>query len=191
VYPVADATSAGWRTPQVDQAMKTRPPVFVCPSDISEPTFYSDATSSYALVHGSNGPSYGMAHVPLKHYNTGMFNYRTVYKVRDVRDGLSNTIFVGEVIEADTAESSNRWTVGARHLDSMRSTENPLNTPPGTGIVLDAYGYKCNGAFGSYHPGGGMFGFGDGHVSFISDNVALPIYRALSTRKGGEAVSGF
>jgi len=189
VYPIDDATSAGWRTPQVDQAMKTRPPVFVCPSDISEAMMGSDATGSYALVHGSHGPSYGMDQVNLKHYNTGMFNYRTVYRIRDVHDGLSNTMFAGEVIEAHTAESANRWTVGSRHLDSLRSTENPLNTPPGTGIVLDAYGYKCNGAFGSEHPSGGNFAFGDGHVSFINEDISLIVYRALSTRDGGETIS--
>ena len=191
VYPLDDGTGTGWRTTAVDEAMKTRPAVFVCPSDVSGPMRGSDATGSYALVHGSHGPSYGMDQVNLKHYNTGMFNYRTVYNTSAVLDGLSNTMYVGEVVEAHTQESSNRWTVGSRHLDSLRSTENPLNTPPGTGIVLDAYGYRCNGAFGSYHPGGGVFGFGDGHVTFISENIALSIYQALSTREGGEPISSF
>jgi len=71
----------------------------------------------------------------------------------------------------------------------MRSTENPLNTPPGTGTVDDYYtGFRWNGAFGSRHPGGAMFGFGDGRVQFLSDNLDLPTYRALSTRAGGEPV---
>ena len=49
---------------------------------------------------------------------------------------------------------------------------------------------KLNGAMGSRHPGGAMFGFADGHVVFIRDSVSLTIYRSLSTRKRGEAVSG-
>ena len=192
VFPLADATSAGWRTAEVDQALKTRPQVYVCPTDDSEPYRGSnrDATGSYALNHGSHGPSYGMAQVALKHYNTGMFMYRTVYKPNAVIDGLSNTMFAGEVLDSHTTESSNRWAVASRHLDSLRSTENPLNTPPGTGITLDAYGYRCNGAFGSEHPGGGNFGFGDGHVTFISENINLPTYRALSTRRLGDTISG-
>ena len=190
VFPLDDGTCSGWRTANVDQALKTRPPVYVCPSDVSEEMRGSEATGSYALVHGSHGPSYGMAQVALKHYNNGMFMYRTVYKTRAVIDGLSNTMYVGEVVEADTVESSNRWAVASRHLDSLRSTENPLNTPPGTGIVLDAYGYRCNGAFGSCHPAGGLFGFGDGHVTFISENIDLATYQALSTREGGEPISG-
>ena len=190
LYPLDDGTGAGWRTPAVDQAMQMRPPVFVCPSDTSEPMRGSDATGSYALVHGSRGPP-SIDQVQVKHYNTGMFNYRTVYRVSDVQDGLSATIFVGEVLDSHTIESSNRWMVASRHLDSLRTTENPLNTPPGTGVTCDLYGYSCNGAFGSRHPGGGNFAFGDGHVSFISDNIDLATYRALSTRKGGEHAAGY
>lgn len=39
---------------------------------------------------------------------------------------------------------------------------------------------------GSRHPGGVNAVFADGHVSFISNTIALPTWRALSTRAGGE-----
>jgi prepilin-type N-terminal cleavage/methylation domain-containing protein/prepilin-type processing-associated H-X9-DG protein len=187
VYP--SGGPAGWRTSDVDQAMKTRPDVYVCPSDISKPIRGNDATSSYAFNHGSRGPSWGMSQQNLKHGNTGMFNYLIAYQMRHVLDGTAQTFFAGEVLDSDTRESSNRWVVASRHLDSLRSTENPLNTPPGTGIVLTAYGYSCNGAFGSLHPGGGNFVFVDGHVQFISETIDLATYRALSTREGYESVS--
>ena len=187
VYPTSGP--AGWRTAEVDQAMKTRPDVYVCPSDVSGKTRGSDATSSYAFVHGSRGPSYGTDQVNLKHGNTGLFNYLSSYNMRNATDGMSNTMVVGEVIDSHTAESSNRWVVGSRHLDSLRSTENPLNTPPGTGpYTLNLYGYRCNGAFGSEHPGGANFLIGDGQVRFFSDSIDMYVYRALSTRAGGEAV---
>ena len=41
----------------------------------------------------------------------------------------------------------------------------------------------------SYHPGGVNLLFGDGSVHFIKDSVALNIWRALSTRNGGEVIS--
>jgi prepilin-type processing-associated H-X9-DG protein len=182
----SDGTTNGWKTPEIDRAMRERPAVFVCPSDTSEPMRGDRATCSYALCQGSNGPSLGMDQVRVKHYNTGVFMYRTVYGIRDVTDGLSHTIFAGETIEGHTRESYNSWTVGSRHLSCMRSTENPINTPPGTGIVLTAYGYSCNGAFASRHPGGAMFTYGDGHVAFLSEDMDLPTYQALSTRAGGE-----
>jgi prepilin-type processing-associated H-X9-DG protein len=96
---------------------------------------------------------------------------------------------MGEVVEGHTGNSSNIWLLGSRHTDTLRSTENPLNTKPGTGITTDLYDLKVNGAFGSRHSGGALFGFGDGHVQFITDNISLPLYKALSTRGIGEVVT--
>ena len=189
----SDGTTTGWRTADVDLAIQTRPDVFVCPSDSSKEKFGTtqDATGSYALCQGSNGPTFGIDQVKVKHYNNGMFNYRTVIAQSEVRDGMSNTIFVGETIENHTNESQNRWMIGSRHLSAMRSTDNPLNSPPGQGVVvLDLYGYKANGAFGSQHPGGALFAFGDGHVVFLGENIDLNTYRAMSTRAGGEVIDG-
>jgi prepilin-type N-terminal cleavage/methylation domain-containing protein/prepilin-type processing-associated H-X9-DG protein len=183
---VTDDT-AGWNTPTVARAMLARPPVFVCPSDPSLPTDAGRtmATGNYAFMHGTQGPSFGTSQA-MKHNNNGSFVYLQTFPLAAITDGLSNTVFVGEVIEAHIDKSSNRWLLGSRHLDSMRSTENPINTPPGTGIVLNLYGYQANGAFGSRHPGGALFGFGDGHVQFISDVVDLVVYRAMATRAGSE-----
>jgi prepilin-type N-terminal cleavage/methylation domain-containing protein len=182
--------SGPWRTPSVDEGIKFRPPVLVCPSDISKPMKGTDATGSYAMVHGTRGPSFGTDQVQLKHGNTGMFVYLESYTMRDNLDGTANTLYAGEVIDSHTNESSNVWTVAGRHLDCLRSTENPLNSPPGTGLyTLTLYGYTCNGAFGSRHPAGGLFLFGDGQVRFLSEAIDLSLYRALSTRAGKEAVS--
>jgi prepilin-type processing-associated H-X9-DG protein len=41
----------------------------------------------------------------------------------------------------------------------------------------------------SYHPGAVNVAMMDGSVSEVRDNVAAPIWRALSTRAGGEAVA--
>jgi prepilin-type N-terminal cleavage/methylation domain-containing protein/prepilin-type processing-associated H-X9-DG protein len=196
VYPAApgdsdDGTTSGWETAKIDKAMEVRPPVFVCPTDNSKEVVGDDATGSYALCMGTNGPTYkpsGIDQVGVKHYNTGLFMYRTAYKPRDITDGLSHTFFAGEVMKSDIVESYNRWVVASRHLDSLRNTENPVNTLPGQGSCLDLYGYKANGAFGSKHTGGANFVFADGHVSFISENIDLTTYRALSTRAGGETL---
>lgn len=174
--------------------IETRPNFFVCPSDISQPFVasggYNYATGSYALVHGTLGPSNGISST-MKVYNTGSFNYKTPYRYKDLIDGLSNTMLVGEVQESHTDQSQNIWTQASRHLSCLRTTENPPNTPPGQGITTAPYGPKLNGAFGSEHVGGCHFVFGDGHVSFISENISLTIYRGLSTRAGGEVVGEY
>jgi prepilin-type N-terminal cleavage/methylation domain-containing protein len=182
-------------------AAQVRPAVFVCPSDTSLPTAKHDswpnthninvAVGNYALVQGTNGPSAGWATIEAKVYNTGPFRYRIPNMPGEISDGLSNTIFVGEVIDAHTDCSRNIWSYAFRHQDSLRSTENPLNTRPCEGsAIFDAHGFTYNGAFASRHPGGGLFDFGDGHVSFLSDNIPLSIYRALSTRAGRETIPG-
>jgi prepilin-type processing-associated H-X9-DG protein len=44
--------------------------------------------------------------------------------------------------------------------------------------------------FYSRHVGGVHFLFGDGHVSFLNSSMDYATYLALSTRAGGEAISG-
>jgi prepilin-type processing-associated H-X9-DG protein len=193
----SDGTSSGWNTPTVLAALEVRPSIFVCGSSDDQKTFLTTnyATSSYALVQGSRGPSFGIDGNKVKLYNNGMFQYHNTVDPATCRDGLSSTMFVGEVVGSHTQESANRWFLGSRHLDSMRSTDNPLNTQPGEGVIVKdgsgnpLYGYAANGAFASRHTGGGMFGFGDGHVKFIAENIDFATYRALSTRDGGESTS--
>ena len=180
--------SATWPTSN-KAAVESRPKVYVCPSDVSAPFVVSNglnaATGSYALVGGSFGPSKGIGD-QVKITNNGPFNYKIAYAPRDITDGLSNTMFVGEVFESDTNKSTNIWTLTGRLESCLRNTENPPNTPPGTGITTSPYGAPLNGAFGSQHVGGAQFLFGDGHVSFLSENISLAVYRALSTREYGD-----
>ena len=140
-----------------------------------------DSTSSYAFSSGSLGPD-NLVHVT-KYTNDGAFLYRTQRKHSSIRDGHSNTFFVGEVLRPDVWESSNVWTYAIANADSLRTTTNPLNTLPGAGITVD----RRNGAFGSSHTGGANFVFGDGHVAFFSDSIGINVYRSLSTIDGGES----
>ena len=47
----------------------------------------------------------------------------------------------------------------------------------------DLYSFRSN------HSGGANFGMADGHVQFISNNIATATYRSLATYNGGETVS--
>lgn len=68
--------------------------------------------------------------------------------------------------------------------DSDTATKEPKEVkptgPPPKGPVLPI------GGFGSVHPGGSQFAFGDGRVDFLSDSVSLPILQQLGHRADGK-----
>jgi prepilin-type N-terminal cleavage/methylation domain-containing protein/prepilin-type processing-associated H-X9-DG protein len=186
-----------WKTSRVMAALAARPAVMACPSDASEPQLVnfsgipSVATGSYALCAGTMGPSH-QASQDAKHFNTGMFRYLNQRTTAAIRDGLSNTFLAGESVNNHTNNSRNIWTMGVRHLDTLRTTECPPNSslapvPCATAWVYDASN-TWNGDFASRHSGGLSFGYVDGHVSWIADTVDLTVYRSLSTVAGGDTV---
>ena len=172
---------------------------FACPDDMSKPTYLDtvDAsvnqvvgTCSYAMVQGTLGPSNGGFRKCQGIQQRAAFNYQFPRTVVQIVDGLSNTFFVGETQDNDTDNGHNVWMVGNRFCDTMRSTEAALNTPTGVADTADgnALDGGLNGAFGSKHPSGANFTFGDAHVVFISQSIDMPTYRALSTVAGSEVV---
>ncbi len=177
--------------PGMSKAVSTRPAVYVCPSDKSEPFLEfkfnivpagNAATGSYALSQGTKGPSYG-SNTTAKCGNDGLFQYVRPRIRRQVTDGDSKTFAVGERTLTHKNGTVNIWSQATRHRSSMSSTENPLNHPPHEEI-LDAPVYDpehSDGAFRSDHPGGGQFVYLDGHATFISDDVAREPYQAAST----------
>lgn len=189
-----------WATPVIQQALNNRPAAYVCPSSASNPETellafadadFLPATGDYAMNMGHRGPSWGRGFMPVKADNSGIFFYIREIELREIEDGTSTTLFAGEVIDSHTVNSSNIWTRALRHLDGVRTTDNPVNTPPGLPKVeRDRFPpdppYSANGAFGSRHPGGANFVYADGHVEFVSEDMGLLAYTALGSRSSQE-----
>ncbi len=203
IWPAGDFSTGVWATPERQQAMNNRPEIFVCPSDDSEPFTevpdYLDrydpppATGSYAFVGGHRGLNGGFSvnACMTKHKNTGLHLYNSpvgdsTISIKNVEDGTSNTISIGETIENHTMESSNLWVYGHRYLSSFRVTDVALNTPPGVdGKIANAnWPAEINGAFASRHPGGANFAYGDAHIEFLTEDIDFELYQELSTIKG-------
>jgi prepilin-type N-terminal cleavage/methylation domain-containing protein/prepilin-type processing-associated H-X9-DG protein len=188
------------------RSVQVRPQEFVCPSDVSPPMTRLEgdsqdcagagtvggAVGSYAVCAGSMGPDskYPSNNAEVKISNDGPFVYKKQYTRKDIADGVSHTFFAGEC-----RDGLNKWTAGMRYA-TMRTTANPINSPPGIGAVIWTDNasvtapVKYNGAFGSRHAGGANFAFGDGHCVFITDVIAVNLYQALSTRASKEVVPG-
>ena len=157
--------------------------------------------SSYAACHHE-------VEAPIDEDNHGVFFLNSHIRVVDVTDGLSQTIFLGEVPWATELG----WVSGTRA--TLRNTGHPINgVTPGSVVLtepgslplgealslrdldhrIDAGGLQVAptfvGGFGSTHPGGGAnFGFGDGSVRFIKQTIGSTFYRRLGHRSDGEII---
>lgn len=192
-------------TPEVAAALGKRPAVFFCPSDGEMPLqaeYKHEVPAGTEVAAGSYALNFGTKSTPetsndVKFNNTGIFIYVKQFKASNITDGLTKTFFTGETTDGHLAVSSNIWSNGSRG-NLLRTTGNPLNTPKG---INQGGGYMKNAStatspagdnntcFASRHPSGANFGFGDAHVTFITDSIDFDAYRALSTRAGDETIN--
>ncbi|MEX1039147.1 MAG: DUF1559 domain-containing protein [Pirellulaceae bacterium] len=125
----------------------------------------------------------------------GVFYVDSKTRFADVRDGLSNTIFVSEV--PDTGGDAMGGFSGGCDRRSMFSNGADGNPPSEmTEYLIAAEGNDpINGgaeeAAGSWHAGGAHFAMGDGSVRFLSENMDMVTYQGLSTRSGQEVLGEF
>ena len=116
----------------------------------------------------------------------GMLYNLVAHQIRDVFDGTSNTLHVGELTGGETgSEKGWEWVSGV-----FFSTAFGINGPgtiPGEGVYIRQGGRD---SFSSYHPPAGCFFlFVDGSTQLISENTDATVLAALTTRGGGEVFS--
>jgi prepilin-type N-terminal cleavage/methylation domain-containing protein/prepilin-type processing-associated H-X9-DG protein len=150
-------------------------PVFTCPA--------GRVSGSYAACHHD-------VEAPIDVDNSGVMFLNSSIRRDDVRDGASNTIYVGEAGGAGLSG----WVSGTR--DTLRNTGSPINSAVPAGAVVAGIPAPRNanvltvGGFGSAHAGGANFVFGDGTVRYLSDSISLQVLRQLGHRADGELPAG-
>ncbi len=103
-----------------------------------------------------------------------------ITRIRDVSDGTTNTLFVGEALPGRCSHTS--WYF-FNHTTATCAV--PLNYySKNTAITPDDWPH--NYSFASQHTGGGHFTLGDGSVKFISENIDLNLYRNAASIDGAE-----
>jgi hypothetical protein len=115
-----------------------------------------------------------------------------------IHDGLSNTIFVGEVRPYCTAAANNYGWASADNGCGQISTEIPINydTCTGSSTVRSGSPDQCarynsymSYGFKSKHPGGAMFLMGDNSVVFLRETIDHMTYQYLGAIDDGNAVT--
>ena len=141
----------------------------------------------YGVIYGSAG--------------CGPFSANRHWQAAMITDGLSNTMFMGEVIQAlndtdfDMRGDFFNDDIGAAQfmtlytpnsgIDSMghwNLTPSPDPGPVGGGDVYVSAR--------SRHPGGVNVVFGDGSVQFITNQISVDVWRSLSTMTADDLISG-
>jgi prepilin-type processing-associated H-X9-DG protein len=116
---------------------------------------------------------------------TGCFwrhSYMKPVLLKSFIDGTSNTYIVGEVLD-----EINQWNVWPLANACYATSAIPLNYVNRNN--LNVWGYADHFGFHSKHPSGANFGWADGHVSYIMNDIDFNTYRALSTRADREIVN--
>lgn len=125
----------------------------------------------------------------------GVFNRRSVCtKFKQITDGLSNTIFMGEVLPQCSAHNDSGWVI-SNNGQGFTKTTIPINydscdrSSPVAGT--DNCGRYCNWTtekgFKSVHSGGAYFLFGDGRVRFLNESIDHEMYQDLGDKSDGHA----
>jgi prepilin-type N-terminal cleavage/methylation domain-containing protein/prepilin-type processing-associated H-X9-DG protein len=190
-HTVADPANAAARTAFLK--------VFWCPSDRRVETFpVADANGqslgdvphgNYVAVNGNGGVTDHASD------NDGVFLRNRRFRIADITDGLSNTLFIGERC---TSMSYTTWT-GAVPGAVVPSQRDPEGVEGAAALVLAHCGPHLPNnpdvtdadAVASFHPQGVNFLLGDGSVRSLNNTIAVAVYDALATRAGGEPVGDF
>lgn len=112
--------------------------------------------------------------------------------MRDIVDGLSNTIFFGEVRPECSNHMRQGW-LASNNGQGMASTLYPINLNTCNASATSGCNWINNWTnefgFRSRHVGGAQFLLGDGAVRFISENIDHESYNRLGGKADGLTVT--
>ncbi len=182
----------------------TNVPAFICPSDYvpkNPITYATGGTTYYFGVNSYMGNAGSRCWFYTNATCDGMFQVNSNVRLRDVLDGTSQTVLVGE---RNSFEPN--WIVGGEQkLPNMRgwawanfnaiqdvlcSAWVPVNyrlSSMVTASFSSATDDRQN-AFGSQHPGGANMVFADGSVRFVTlvDTADLPVLQRIMRPNDGQ-----
>lgn len=186
-------------------------PTYQCPSDdhakknSAGRAFHNYAASSGPTPHADSGSCSCSTYQTWNAYKTttpvvaaygsntafaGPFmRLSTQVAIAEVRDGMSNTIFFGEVRPGCSAHNSQGWAM-SNNGQGLTSTLVPINYDScSTNSSDDGCKRTCNWntelGFKSAHPNGANFLFGDNTVHYLTESIDHWTYQYLGGKNEG------
>jgi prepilin-type N-terminal cleavage/methylation domain-containing protein/prepilin-type processing-associated H-X9-DG protein len=106
-------------------------------------------------------------------------SYLTPTRIKDIADGTSKTLMIGEAVYAHDHHAVALYADG-----DWAACNVPLNYLPTPPVPQNWWNVR---GFRSLHPGGANFTRADGSVRFTQDTVDMAVYTALSTKARGDS----
>ena len=192
--------------------LTSAPKVFRCPADpvpttiaITEGPLSGDwALTNYLGVSGNDGAVFSGDGVLLapsacarldqaqrRGTQNGMLFGNGWVRISDVKDGITNTLVIGE--RGLPANGHSGWLSGPGLADACPNGWTDVVLPASDelgfgGLRIPVRDAGAEFHWWSYHPGGAHFAFVDGRAYWFSYSIDPQVFRNLSTRAGGELV---
>lgn len=190
--PIEDARSLAARESLISS--------FICPADAvpaaAFPVGARDRSGSLQATSCNVAPAnyvgcFGVGEPGID--GDGMFYRDSAVRMRDVTDGASHTLLLGE---RSFRHAESTWVGAVTGASQVAAPGCPLGLQVNnaSNFVLGHTGESYAGPTGpteinnftSAHAGGCMFAFVDGHAAFLGTSIDYETYKALSTRAKGD-----
>jgi prepilin-type N-terminal cleavage/methylation domain-containing protein/prepilin-type processing-associated H-X9-DG protein len=180
-------------------------PTLICPSDVRETHYDGKAAHNYAASRGPTEvwvnadsicdyPFADLARAPLddeRNFAGPFTRVGTQERLKAITDGLTKTIFFGEVRPQCSEHVRSGW-VASNNGNGYCTTLIPINYDSCNDSAPDpcrrSNNWNTEVGFKSVHSGGAYFLFGDGHVSFVSESIDHQAYQYLGAKNDGRIV---
>ena len=214
IYDLWDTTLEGGYYRTTDEAREAQVVTYYCPTRRRPPQFGESLTrfgsggpgavGDYAVCYGpstpSSAPNSTFGAFMYANNNAGTVTYdgtahtqdwKNPTAFMDVRDGLSNTIFIGEKHVRPDELGKTAGGDSSVYCDDAYTFHGRVagpGYPVAQSPTIDTGGNRY-WQFGSYHPGACQFAMGDGRVISISVTIDTDILRRLAHRTDREPVT--
>lgn len=181
-------------------------------AEMSRSNYVLSLGSRYAVTNakGINAPQ-SQQNPQIDYTTDGAFQINRGRRVSEFQDGTSKTVLASEVLagyKEGSASDSNFDTRGLWAFYRMAAWSYTHFAGPNSLTGDKIVGTRCfpepdlpcdnsgqdlldqqHAVARSRHAGGVAVLFGDGHVDYVTDDIGLNVWRAISTIKGGEVAS--